>query len=513
MLIFSAFALITYMVVWAVISTSFGKVFTDLPGGRKVHQRIIPRVGGFCILIVFIPVIFLWNNLPPSLFTPLPDPLQASLLWASIGILIVGFLDDSTLFVIDNKAKLLFEFMIAVIIVFIHNVYFHQISFFNFTISDPIVMKLFSMIWIVGVTNAMNIIDGIDGLAGTVVLITLIAIGILGGLSGHDYLISISMILGGLVFGFLLHNYSPARVFFGDTGSLFFGIVIATFAIYLHSLEGLQSTFFLPLWLVGLPLMDFGVAILRRFVKSMAAGNKLRKSLAATMVADNEHIHHRLIQRGISHTLACLMLSCLAASFSIAAIFTSMVSANTTLFILFYLSIMCFIILFELDYFNRIEKKTKSWRKKATEAAAVHVKRVCIIDADEILKFSLQKYKQTAIHFTFADSYNSMCEKCTCSATIINCHKKEDFDVVLQKAVKLYKKLQIPVIIVIPEDVVFNSQDTRIMIRTISYIVKPLFIPLFLIDLTTIIKHSNNLFTQEGNLKGTTKIRAVQESR
>lgn len=509
LLLFLFFTLIIYQLVWIVIKTPIGKLFTDLPGGRKVHQRVTPRIGGFCILLIFIPVIGFWNQIPVPFLCELPESLRLSLFWASTGIVLIGFLDDSTFFKIENKAKLLFELIVACIIVFVQGVSFPYLEIFGLTISDPLVMKIITLVWIAGVTNAMNIIDGIDGLAGTVILICLIAVATMGALTGNLYLVSVAMVLGGLVMGFLMHNYSPARIFFGDTGSLFFGIVMATFTIHLYSLEGISRNFFGPIYLVGFPLMDISVAMIRRYIKAVAGGTPWYKAFGATMVADNEHIHHRLIQRGLSHTLAVVTLGFLALSFGVSAILTALFPGSTGWIVVIYSVVMISIILLELDYFHRLERKMRSLRED-DDREINDRKKICVINAGDIMSFSLQKYKQNAIEFVFFSNPQLSDIIGNYSAVLINCTGSQNLDEDVKFGVSIFDKLGFPVIVAIPDTIFFDTLNTRLMTNKINYTQKPLYIPLLLEELMGVIKNRFEVRKGEETLKGTTKIKAIR---
>ncbi len=508
--LFLLFTLIIYQLVWLVIKTPVGKLFTDPPGGRKVHQRITPRIGGFCILLIFIPVIAFWNKIPVPFLCEIPEALRQSLFWASTGIVLIGFLDDSTFFVIENKAKLLFELIVACIIVFIQGIYFPYFEIMGFRLDDPITMKIITLVWIAGVTNAMNIIDGIDGLAGTVILICLIAVATMGALTGNLYLVALSMVLGGLVMGFLMHNYSPARIFFGDTGSLFFGIVMATLTVHLYSLENLHKNFFTPIYLVGFPLMDISVAMIRRYIKAVAGGTPWYKAFGATMVADNEHIHHRLIQRGLSHTLAVVTLSFLALSFGVSAILTAMFPGSTGWVVVLYSIVMITIILFELDYFHRLARKMKTVRGDVNDRIEAEKKKICVVNAGDVMAFSLKKYEQNIIDFFFLETPKLSEIIGNYSAVLINCKGSHTLDEDIKLGVSIHDKLGFPVIIAIPDTIFFDTLNTSLMTNKIHYTHKPLYIPMLLDELKEVIKNRFEVQKGEETLKGTTKIKAIR---
>jgi UDP-GlcNAc:undecaprenyl-phosphate GlcNAc-1-phosphate transferase len=174
----------------------------------------------------------------------------------------------------------------------------------------------FTIIWVVGICNAINFFDNLDGGASGTVAITSIAIAILA-LGGDQFLIAaLATVTAGATLGFLVWNKSPAKIYMGDAGSLFLGVLIATLTIRLDfnpASEGVS--FFIPMCLLAIPILDTAIAVfsrIRRHVSPFQGGQ--------------DHLSHRLIRSGLSKKGAATALWGLSGSFSLVAIFTQSVS-------------------------------------------------------------------------------------------------------------------------------------------------------------------------------------------
>jgi UDP-GlcNAc:undecaprenyl-phosphate GlcNAc-1-phosphate transferase len=147
-----------------------------------------------------------------------------------------------------------------------------------------------TLLWLVGITNAINLIDGLDGLASGIVGITAVFLVIYGFLFNQPIVIYLSLALAGANLAFLRYNFYPAKIFMGDTGSLFLGFVIGGLAIYRHNDENLNSLLFLPIaFTLLLPIADAALAVFRR---------TLRKQ--HIFRSDFSHIHHYYIKLGFN---------------------------------------------------------------------------------------------------------------------------------------------------------------------------------------------------------------------
>jgi UDP-GlcNAc:undecaprenyl-phosphate/decaprenyl-phosphate GlcNAc-1-phosphate transferase len=268
---------------------------------RKVHKKTMPYLGGLAIALGFFAgYIYLY---PKVQFMP-------AFIIGALLIIITGVVDDK--YKMSAKYKLLMQILVAVIVVssgvsidFIQVPYIGQISFGWW--GYPL-----SILWIVGVTNAINFIDGLDGLATGVSSIALIAIMVMGILNGQVAAIGLSVILLGGTLGFLFFNIHPAKIFMGDAGSMFIGYTMAVISI-LGLFKSL--TFFsiiIPIIVLAVPIFDTSFAIIRR----IATGQKIS-------TPDRLHLHHCLMNMGFSHRTTVFIIYGISATFGIAAIIFS----------------------------------------------------------------------------------------------------------------------------------------------------------------------------------------------
>ncbi|PKR86299.1 glycosyltransferase family 4 protein [Heyndrickxia camelliae] len=276
---------------------------TDLPNKRKVHQKAMPLMGGLAIFISFIiGFLILW---------PTDNKVSVlSILLGGLIIIITGILDDK--YELSPKLKLAGQ-LVAAIVVFLGGI---EIDFINLPFGGQLEFGFFTIpftiIWIVGVTNAINLIDGLDGLAAGVSSIALITISGMAVLMGNFFAATLGAILLASTLGFLIYNFHPAKIFMGDTGALFLGYMISVL-----SLLGFKNITFIslviPVIILGVPLSDTFFAMVRRFANKQYLFGP-----------DKSHLHHCLLRLGFSHRQTVLIIYAIAAMFGLAAIIFSM---------------------------------------------------------------------------------------------------------------------------------------------------------------------------------------------
>lgn len=278
------------------LSVRWGAV--DRPGGRHIHQYSIPRLGGIAVgLGFFAPflALFLLDTEVARLF--FSEPLR--MIGLALGGLVVatlGALDD--LRGIRAWQKLAVQGG-AALIAFACG---YRIDAMNFPGIGTVEMGVFAapvtVLWIVAIINALNLIDGLDGLAAGVAFFACVANFVMAAV-GHNLLVMlISASLGGAVLGFLVYNFNPASIFMGDSGSMLLGFVLATMSLLGSAIKSSTTIAILvPLVALGLPIMDTLFAMLRRILE--------RRPIFSP---DRGHIHHRLLELGITHRRAVLIL-------------------------------------------------------------------------------------------------------------------------------------------------------------------------------------------------------------
>lgn len=284
-----------------VIKLAYKIGATDRPNKRKVHQTLMPRLGGLAIYISFlVGVLILQPENPYSLF----------IMWGGAIIIITGILDD--IYELSAKIKLLAQIVASVIVVIYGGL---QVTFINLPfgglfefgyLSTP-----FTILWVIGITNAMNLIDGLDGLAAGVSSIALFSILGMAIIMGNMYVVTIGSIILVSTLGFLYYNFHPAKIFMGDTGALFLGFMISVL-----SLLGFKNvtfvSFIVPIIILGVPISDTIFAIVRRII------NKQPLSMP-----DKSHLHHCLLRIGYTHRQTVLLIYAMAAFFGLVAVIFS----------------------------------------------------------------------------------------------------------------------------------------------------------------------------------------------
>jgi UDP-GlcNAc:undecaprenyl-phosphate GlcNAc-1-phosphate transferase len=288
----------------------------DLPGGRKVHDHPIPRLGGFSIFVTFNLILIIGSQIDFFFFPPgfLGEINFLWLIVASSIMLGIGVLDD--LRRIPPSFKFLFQ-IIAGLIVALGCVKIQVITLPFGTIDLGIWSIPITILWVVAITNAINLLDGLDGLAaGTSFIVCLAMFGI--SLLNQNIGIALcSAILAGSILGFLRYNFHPASIFLGDSGAYFLGFILSVLPL----LGGLKTTatfaILIPLLALGLPIMDTALSMLRRLLRSLhimeidEAKNEIKFFFLdgfSMFRADRDHIHHRLLRMGLTQRKAVVLL-------------------------------------------------------------------------------------------------------------------------------------------------------------------------------------------------------------
>ncbi|MCP3978809.1 MAG: undecaprenyl/decaprenyl-phosphate alpha-N-acetylglucosaminyl 1-phosphate transferase [bacterium] len=297
----------------------------DIPGGRKTHARPMPRIGGLAVFLGFVGGLLFAGWATGSMaLVPQFTAYARGLALAAAAMLLVGLYDD--------VRGLSFKWKLAAQILASGYVWFagFRIEAVTHPLGGTLDLGLLSfpltVLWIVGITNAVNLIDGLDGLAAGVALIITGSVAVLAGSSGQLGVTAVSVTLAGSLLGFLRFNFNPARIFLGDSGSLFLGFVLAVTSIRGSQKGPVAVAILAPLLVLGLPLLDTGLAVARRSFRLVSDGmrsdNAARYMLAnmrQVFLPDRGHIHHRLIDLGMSHRSAVLVLYATALTFALAA--------------------------------------------------------------------------------------------------------------------------------------------------------------------------------------------------
>jgi UDP-GlcNAc:undecaprenyl-phosphate/decaprenyl-phosphate GlcNAc-1-phosphate transferase len=284
-----------------VIILAFRIGAVDRPNYRKVHASVMPRIGGLAIFGAFL--------IGYAVLLP-KDEHAVGILIGAVIIIVMGFLDD--MLEITAKAKLAGQLAAALVVVVWGGLQIEVINLpfigeFDFGyLSIPI-----TIIWIIGITNAINLIDGLDGLAAGVSTIALITIAVMAMIMGNVFVVATASILAASSLGFLFYNFHPAKIFMGDTGSLFLGFMISVLALLGFKNVAVVSLI-IPVIILGIPISDTFFAIVRRI-----------RTKQPIMAPDKSHLHHCLLRSGFSHRQTVLVIYALAILFGVAAVLFS----------------------------------------------------------------------------------------------------------------------------------------------------------------------------------------------
>ena len=298
-----AAAIVALITTPVVRSLAFKVGAVDVPkDARRMHKHPIPRMGGLAIFLGFL--------LSVLIFLPLNDELRGMLL-GSVIIVILGIFDD--IYALPAKPKFLIQIIAALVAALSGNCV-KFLSNPNIFSSEPY-WELgwfsipFSVLWIVGITNAVNLIDGLDGLACGVSTISASTLLVIALIVAEPEVAILTAALTGACLGFLPYNLNPAKIFMGDTGSTFLGFILATVSIQGLFKFHMIISFAVPFLMLGLPIFDTCFAILRRVAKGQSP-----------MAPDRGHIHHRLIDMGFTQKQAVAVLYVISAILGLSAV-------------------------------------------------------------------------------------------------------------------------------------------------------------------------------------------------
>jgi UDP-GlcNAc:undecaprenyl-phosphate GlcNAc-1-phosphate transferase len=274
---------------------------------RHLHTKPLPRIGGVGIYLSFLITVIAFCAVPKWGQRPFNPHLLIAFLVATCAIFLVGVYDD--LRSLRPQSKLIFEIAAASSLYLsgfgLHNLH---ISVAGFVLAKPLGF-IFTVAWILLITNAFNLIDGLDGLAvGTALLSSIVVLAI--SLVRHNDLVTmLTCAFCGTLLGFVPFNFHPASIFMGDSGSLFIGFTLG--ALSLSGWNGRPTIMgvVVPVLCFGLPILDVTLAIVRRFLNRQPLFH-----------ADADHVHHKLLKRGLTQQHAVLLLYGVTSVFVLASI-------------------------------------------------------------------------------------------------------------------------------------------------------------------------------------------------
>ena len=278
----------------------------DQPSARKVHSAPVPLMGGIAIYVAFIAALVLWGE----------RSYINEVVGISVGatlVSIVGALDDSR--GMGSYLKLLFQVAAATVLI---------LSGVQVRLFDGVLDIILTLLWVVGITNAFNLLDNMDGLSSGVATIAAAFFTLLAAMSDQYLVGTLAAALCGACLGFLVYNWNPARVFMGDTGSLFLGFLLAAVGIKLRFPANSASiTWMIPILVLALPLFDTTLVFFSR----------LRRGSNPLTTPGKDHVSHRLARRTGSQREAVLLCYLITGGTGLAAIFLTQANLQEALIV------------------------------------------------------------------------------------------------------------------------------------------------------------------------------------
>lgn len=290
----------------------------DQPNARKVHSRIMPRLGGVAIYMAFVLMVLATQTLTKQ---------TIGLLLGATIIVGLGIVDDVR--EVTPKVKLLLQFVAATILI----CFGIEVEFITNPFGGIIQLGWFSipvtLLWIIGVTNAVNLVDGLDGLAAGIAGIAAGTLGVVAWMQGKHIEAGLALILMGSIFGFLRYNFYPAKIFMGDSGSMFLGFTLSALSIMGLAKSAAVISLFIPILVLGVPIMDTLFAIIRRYINKQPI-----------FQADKDHLHHRLLASGLSHPQTVMAIYVINVTLASSAVLLTVLTTTQSVFILVAVSVL-----------------------------------------------------------------------------------------------------------------------------------------------------------------------------
>ena len=349
-MVFITFLFVTlFMPIVKKIAIHIGAL--DIPNKRKVHKVPIPRLGGLGIYAGFLLgyMLFGWESIQMN-----------AILIGSFIIVLTGIIDDIK--PMPAKYKFIGQIVAAAVVPLYSGIILKDVSAFGMYVNFGWFSILATIIFIVAIMNCINFIDGLDGLAGGISAIYFLMIGIiaivLNNSSGLDVILTFIML--GATLGFLVHNFHPASIFMGDSGSLFLGYIIAVI-----SLLGYKNVTFtsliVPIFLLAIPIMDTLFAIIRRLLK--------HESIA---MPDKCHLHHQLLKLNLSIKKSVLVIYLIDILFAIASIIYAIGDKRDGIVIYGLLFIVVIVLILKTDIISekKMEPKLGLFSRKVSKKTA-----------------------------------------------------------------------------------------------------------------------------------------------
>lgn len=339
--------LITFFAIPVIIQVAKDKKLFDEPDERKVHKNVIPTLGGLGIFAGFI--IAMLMGVPSGITSELQYFAAAATV-----IFFLGIKDD--ILVLSASKKFIGQLIAAGIIIKFGGIQISNMhGFLGINEIPHIASIVISIFTIIVITNSFNLIDGVDGLAGSLGLLTTLVFGVYFFYAGQLTYAVMALALSGSIIGFLIYNFSPAKIFMGDTGSLLIGLINSILVIKFINVAGNPASNF-PF--VAAPAIGFSILMIPLFDTLRVFGLRIldRRS---PFSPDRTHVHHFLLDLGLSHRMVTITCVTVNIAFICLAFFLRNLGTTTVLSIL-----LCSAFVFiGIIYYSRPKNKNAVTRK------------------------------------------------------------------------------------------------------------------------------------------------------
>ncbi|NLB64080.1 MAG: undecaprenyl/decaprenyl-phosphate alpha-N-acetylglucosaminyl 1-phosphate transferase [Fibrobacter sp.] len=502
-----------FVLLQVLLRTPIINLFLDIPDKRKVHQRQVPRMGGFGLLIT---VLLGFSALLFYNYQYFGHKMIIVAMVAVLVFLFIGILDDSSAvyywrkFLSERKGKefvdskpwhlrvrykFLLEFSLAALVIWhLQLTVPVNLPFFSPLLIKAVVFAL-TTVWVVGVANSFNIIDGIDGLCGGISAISLAGLLFLAYYFNILELKILLPVIIGAVLGFLVLNSHPASLFLGDSGSLFIGFMVAISGLFVLKNIG-QSNALPLLYLAGFPVLDVFIAMFRRFFVEPKRSAKLKSRLKQMVSPDSNHIHHRMLSKGLSHLQASIVLALFATVFVSAGILL-IINQNIWLETAVHLY-MLGIIFFSITMFYFRGKSLKMFFARLWGTTKSTYK-VGVFAANNCLQGALENQGQSDFNFSFYDTADcANLKDCHIDCLIVEQIEAERTTDFMARLKTIFQSQQIPSIVLCRKvEVVSELIGRTLPAKTIVLSAKPLFVHPLLMHIAVLVGAAENFTTAE----------------
>ena len=373
--IFAASVLASFVLTWYIRDLAIVRGWVAGPGlDRHLHKRPLPRLGGVAIFLAFLfgsgiaGLVSCWH---PRLSFGFSSKSLLTILVPGSLIFLLGLYDDL------HPVGPYFKFLVQVLaggILFAGGLRILDLPVLFSGHHLPWFVGLpLTILWVLAITNAFNLIDGLDGLAAGSALFSTLVVFVVALFSHSSFVSVMTLVLAGAILGFLRYNFNPATIFLGDCGSLFVGFMLSALA-----LQGMQKSptivaVAIPVVSFGLPILETALSVARRLISGRPV-----------FTGDREHIHHKLLQRGLSQRQVVTILYAVSAIFAMLSLFLLWPTGSTLGLVLAVLGIGIWMGVQHLNYLEFGELRRVAQR--SLEQRLIFVNNLAIRRAAEELK-------------------------------------------------------------------------------------------------------------------------------